>query len=211
MADRRNQQQEWVSVPDAARTAGVPPRSVYRWAKAKRLPTRRQDGVVFVDADAVRHLASARSATAVVSGSAGTPAMAGKVAQDGDGELASRLFEAFERGEAPADLVRSEKVRPDVALAAWRQWHDLREAGGRGQPSLGDRAKALEEGFGNLAAVVDALRRRCDGSATYQAVNALRDEVAALRKMLTAQCWCGETARPLLVCPRCGLHQVALG
>ena len=53
---------EWLPVPNAADAAGVPVRSLYRWIKRKRVPTRQQDGVTVVQVADVRAYAARRAA-----------------------------------------------------------------------------------------------------------------------------------------------------
>ena len=172
MPDDPTNPNEWLPVAEAAAAAGVPVRSVYRWSKAKKLPTRREGGKTIVLLAEVQRLAAARddsAATGAVPPAefAGTPAgaradtgtMAGTVAlvapravpmptsgPASDGALAQAAFALFEEGGQPMDLVRERGTLPEVALKLWTQWRSLRDAGGdKERRTVGDRLASLEK------------------------------------------------------------------
>jgi hypothetical protein len=211
------EQTEWAQVADATAALGLAPRSVYRWVKAGTLPSRKQGGVLLIDMAALRGLAMSRQRAGTVPGIAGNVAngkVAGRGVVEADGDLAARLFEAFERGEAPADLVRSERIPPALALATWKQFRDLREAGGGGRPTFGDRLAALSAEVAAFGAVFAEFKSVVEGEFAHlagrvRAVECQKAELPLPPNRTDFACQCG--ARGFFVvplrCSCCGREQ----
>jgi hypothetical protein len=152
----------------AARIAGVPERSLFRAVEKGVVPSTRRDGIAVVFTSDVQVWADRRAARQAEQATASTPATPpaatplahtaavmlgslpaahGSVAGGGgrggigavlDGDLAATLFEAYEAGDTPVALVQRLRIPPGVALAAHRQYLELKSAGGH-RDSAGDR------------------------------------------------------------------------
>lgn len=144
-------QPEWTPVAEAAHAAGVPPRTVYRWIKEKRLPSRREGKALLVDLSAVLVLAQDRAIGAPLSAPGAdalpTRGTAGKVVQPlaVDGQLAGQVFALFDEGVAAIDVVRRLSLAPQTVQDLHRQYTSLRDLGGGGQLSIADRVAAVEK------------------------------------------------------------------
>lgn len=211
---RKQKADGWKSIPEAAAEAGLPERTLYNWVKSKKLETQAVDGAVLVNPDAVRALAAARSAgTAgnLAGNPAGTGAGGSNGAREGDGELAARVFEAFDAGETPSDLVRRLKVNPAAAALFWRQYEDLRGLGSK-KDSVADRFAAIEGRIALLALELQA--NTADGGLPPEVallktqlatiVEALRGLPIPPRQLFTCRCGAtGKVAIPIR-CTSCG-------
>lgn len=209
--------EEWRPVPEAARLAGLPARSVYRWVKSGSLRAKADGKKLSVELHEVQRIAAARPQTGQIvtlplPGSAGAlPAgapMAGGVAHVGphslDGPLAALLFEQFDSGVAPADVVRAKELSPAVVLAAHETWRRMRDAGGKPEPRPSEVAaavrkeiqavavdlerfrEALGEDLGQRGAVVASLAQQVAQLSaalrqTIEGLNALSGQVEFLR------------------------------
>jgi hypothetical protein len=135
-------------VPHAAQQFGLPTRTIYRHISSGLLPAKHEGKTKLVELEAVRRLAEARQVPPPPASALPTRPQGGAVAHVaatlGDGDLAARLFAAFDQGQKPGDLVQTERISPAVALQAWREYEALRDAGGGGQPPLAERVEALE-------------------------------------------------------------------
>ncbi len=194
----------WKPLAEVSASEGVPERTLYNWIKARRLAARKVDGVTLLDPTAVRALAMARTA-------AKSPASAGNAAGggtgmatgtpragEGDGALAARLFAAFDGGAAPADLVQSEALPPATVLTFWRQWKELREAGGHDRQTLAQKVDALEQ---QLRVLGKTLEESTWGGVITGEVAFLKEKVAGLVQRLDAT---PLPRREAFVCFGCG-------
>lgn len=152
----------------AARIAGVPERSLFRAVEKGVVPSTRRDGVAVVSRSDVQFWAERRAARQAEQAVASVPAtppaqtaavmlgslpaahgsVAGGSGRGGtgaalDGDLAATLFEAYEAGDAPVALVQRLRIAPSIALAAHRQYLELKSAGGQ-RSSAGDRLDQIE-------------------------------------------------------------------
>lgn len=142
---------EWISKAEAAAQFHVPLRTIQAKAKARAL---RSKGRLVAAAD-VAALAEARQdAAAGAQGASAALAsrqplreLARGCARPGDqtGDQAGRIFALFDEGVAPAEVVRRERLLPQVVLALHRDYIALKELGGNGKPTTGERLDALEK------------------------------------------------------------------
>jgi hypothetical protein len=137
----------FVPVPEAEAETGVPSRTIYRWARAKKVPSRREGDLLLVDLEAVRAHAAGRSATPVPA-SAGVSvvngAVAGGVAKLG-GDVSGEVFSLLKRGVQPIEIVERLQLPPDVVEAQTRKFVALTELATGGKASISDRLTKLEE------------------------------------------------------------------
>jgi len=169
MADDSTNPTEWASVAEAAAGSTVPERTLFRWAKAKAVPSRTEGGVTLVDVAAVRAKAAARAAAGAKSvvplsatagstagggsgnGSGGTPAPGGPTrlgpTPEPDGELAARVFAEFDEGATPAEVVVELRLPAPVVLGLWNDHQRLSSLGGArtGQITIPERVEAIEK------------------------------------------------------------------
>jgi hypothetical protein len=207
-------QLEWLPVAEAAEIVGKPERSLRNWIKAKLVPTRTEGGITLVDVAAVRAVVASRAAN----GSGHRPGDGGggrAVPSVADGDLSARVFEAFDRGEAPADLVRSERIPPPLALTLWEQYQKLTQAGGKGRPSASERLDVLEK---QLKALTSKVEELAEGLGTeilplgrqLQAVAGQLGELTLPKHRTDVSCQCGARGfyGSVLRCTCCGREQV---
>jgi len=120
---------QWVPVAAAAAQASLPVRSAYNWVRSKRIPSRTEGGVVLINADDLRALAATR-ARPNGGARAGTGASNGaettNLAQV-DGDLCARLFELFESGLGPTEIVKRERLAPSLVRTIYRDFKALSE------------------------------------------------------------------------------------
>jgi hypothetical protein len=208
----------WKPLAEVSSAEGVPERTLYNWVKARRLAARKVDGVTLVDPAAVRALVAARAAAKAPAG-AGNAAGGGNSMATGtprgaenDGALAARLFTAFDKGSAPAELVQSEALPPATVLTYWRQWKELREAGGGDRPTLAQRVEALEQ---RLQGQVQALEDATWGGVITGEVSSLKRTVADVvehlramplprREAFTCPCGASGSIATHIRCTNCG-------
>lgn len=207
--------EQWTTVGEAARTSGLPSRTLYRWLRSGTLRSKAEGKTMLVDMAEVQRLGAQRGTAPLSRGA--VPASAGGLSaqqaggmQAGqlDGRLASRLFARFENGSTPEDVVREEQLSPNVVLQAHHDWAHLRNLpGGRGEPRLPDVLKTLLKEIGTLRSEVDQLReevchqcRSFSDELTGHLVNThrLREELRHVREL-------AEHMAPLLF----GLYQLA--
>lgn len=208
-------QPEWVPVADAAQTAGIPPRTVYRWIKEKRLPSRREGKTLLVDLSAVLVLAQDRASAAPIpapgAGALPTRGTAGKVAQPAvvDGNLAGQVFALFDQGEAPINVVTRLCLPPPTVIDLHRQYTSLRDLAGAGQPSVAERIASLEKGQGELrqqlsrlSELVTAADRGMDDAIreVWQTFERQAEQVQIALDQLGEEI----AKRPTFTCKRCG-------
>jgi hypothetical protein len=128
----------------------VPVKTLYNWREAGRLKSRTENGVAVVDPVAVRALVAARNAarggaSAGNTAGNGNPTASGTAhTPDPDGALAAKVFEAFDQGTSPADLVQAERLVPATVMKLWREWKEMKEAGGGDRKTLAQRVEDLE-------------------------------------------------------------------
>jgi hypothetical protein len=173
----------WSPIPEITNLVpGAHERSTYRWADAGKLPVKTIDGVKYVEIAAVRALVAAKNGTSAPAATGSPPTVppaaagSGKVAAE-DGELASVAFAAFDEGEKPRDLVQKLKIAPAAALALWRQFIELREAGGGAGPTTAERLAALEA---QVAELTGTLAQYTDGGTLPGQVAGLAEQVGQL-------------------------------
>ena len=208
----------WKSIPEAAAEAGLPERTLYNWQKSKRLETKTIDGAVLVNPEAVRALAAARAAGGA-SNLAGNPAGMGvggsNGAREGDGEVAARVFEAFDAGESPSDLVRRLKMNPGTVALLFKQYEDLRGLGSK-KNSMTDRLAALDKRIDLLTLELQA--NTADGGLP-STVAKLQADLAAIVEVLKGlpipargafKCGCGSSGwvAAHVRCTACGKNSV---
>jgi len=140
---------EWAS---AATLAGLPgitmsERTLFRLARKKLVPTKVEGGVTLLLVAAVRARIAAKAAArapvakpaatgfpsaAAVGGSGGVggggSVSVGTPAIESSGELAALLFDAFEDGQTPSEIVREQRLPPAVVTAAWREYQTMQQA-----------------------------------------------------------------------------------
>ena len=197
MTETRADSSEFLPVTEAAETTGIPPRTIYRWIKARAVPSRREGDAVLVDVTAVRRCAARRGGNAPAP--AGAPADNGKVAPVA-GDLAGHVFGLFDEGISAVEVVRRERVAPSVVAALFREYSSLKETVPNGRPSLANRLDGLEskwkERFENLCTFASDLEQR---------VNGLREKMARhLRDNICPSCHAiGALATPA-ICRNCG-------
>lgn len=107
-------QERWVTVAQAVAESGTAERTLYRWIKAKRLPTRTNGGSATVELGAVRILAASRRGTrgaAIPGTSAGGGGGGGNLAK-ADPELDAVILARLDEGHRPLDLVQDFRVPP---------------------------------------------------------------------------------------------------
>jgi len=199
MTETRADSSEFLPVTEAAETTGIPPRTIYRWIKARAVPSRREGDAVLVDVTAVRRCAARRNANTPMPASAPAGTGNGAVVPVG-GDLAGHIFGLFDEGISAVEVVRRERVAPSVVAALFREYSALKETVPNGRPSLADRLDALElsckEKFENLCTFASDLE---------QQVNRLREEMARhLKDMKCPACHAiGEVWFPA-ICRNCG-------
>lgn len=209
-------EESWKPVPEAAKAADVPERTLYRWIRQKRLTTRQEGGVTLAEVGAASALATQRAASK-------GPATAGSSAGDGSGggsggtgardpgELAAEVFAQFEAGISPIDVVQEMQLPPDRVAGLHRSWVSMKEAQ-RSGPTTAERLAAVER---ELKALREELDQRTRHGSLGGEVDGLQIQIAALIEHVKAlpvpprekfQCDCGATgwiAVPL-VCTACG-------
>ena len=149
-----NDTPRWLKVAAAAKESGIPTRSLYRHILEGTLPCRSEGKNKLVEVTSVLRLAESRqtapkSADAAPTGAPAqavskAPAAGAAQAAGLDGELSARLFERFDAGESPADVVQAERLNPPVVLAAWRNYEALKSVGGAGHRTVASRLDELE-------------------------------------------------------------------
>ncbi len=192
-----------IPIPEASQSSGVPKRTIYRWVGSGRLKARTADGVQVVSLEAVRALATARSATDETGSAvprAGTSVGAGTAAPSAqDGPLAARVFATFDGGKMPDEVVRDLELPPRVVLDLWKQHAELRDVSRPGKPSVSDRLAELERRLGELEQVFD---EQTFGRMLADEVRSLRAGLEELRAVLAElaaptrsgfTCSCGST------------------
>lgn len=188
-----------VTVTVAARKIGAGERTLFRAVADGQIPSAKRGGVTVVSlADAERWKARRASrkglaptpepaaapapqpAIPAIPTAAAAMAAAGRAAAPIgttslvlDGDLASLLFAAYDRGETPTELVQRHHVAPAVALLAMRQYEELREMSG-GE----DR---LESGLSQLRAEDAQLRR------DFEALVTASDELRVMLESLASR------------------------
>jgi hypothetical protein len=191
----RSELGDWGSIPEVAVKAGVPKRSLYNWARAGKLETRKHGGQLLVNTAAASALASQRAA-ANGAGNAGTaPNMArgtgsgAPVTPENDGELSARVFPALKRGEALEDIIERMQLPAPVALALYDQFEKVRAAAKSG-PSITERVSSLEKKMPEVAALSRATAD--DVAAIWQQLSLTQEmaegvsvEMARVRPVLT--------------------------
>lgn len=222
----------------AAREVGEPERSLFRAVEQAKLPSTTREGVRVVSLADVRAWADRRAAARAASGAtplpvaaaaADQPATAGAVPSGHgsvavaarppspgsplglDGEQAAPLFEAFARGESPADLVQRLRIAPAVAAAAWRDFQALQGPAGP-RNATADRLAAAEAAIAELRAVCDALLTGGSvpmpvmelQSAVASIGHVLRDLPVPVRGAFTCQCGAHGYVATVLRCTCCG-------
>lgn len=218
------QDSDWKTVAEAAAAHDVPLRTAYNWVKNGRVESKTSGGATLVLATQFQDLAAQRI-------SAQKPALPGKVAgvaagNDAgngtpgkaagprgaalaplDGAQAALLFGAFDQGETPTDLVQRLQIAPTEALAAWRQWQELKAAA-TARPAVEARLVELEE---TVAALANQLVEFTNSGRVAGEVYVVRRGLDELRRQLQAlplaglgqaACGCGHRGR-LAVAVRC--------
>ena len=177
----------WKPVPDASPDAGVPERTLYRWIRQKRLPTRQEGGVTLVEVGAVKALAARRAETK-------TPATAGTGAGNGSGggtggngardpgEIAADVFGLFEDGVNPIDVVQEMGIPPERVTALHRSWSALKDVQ-RSGPTTAERLAKLEQ---ELKALREDLDQRTWHGEMGSQVEGLQLQVAQFEQRLLA-------------------------
>lgn len=74
-----------------------------------------------------------------------------------DGVLAADVFDAFEAGKTPTQVVQEYELVPRLVADLYRQFLELRAAAGPRGPTVSDRLVLLEQGMAQLRAAHDEL------------------------------------------------------
>jgi len=152
---------ELMTVPAAAKAANVPERSLFRAVEKGRIPNTKREGVTLVALPDVlawaERRAAAKAGAAPATATAGSlpaaPAMAAAVGSrfgreavpTADGALAAEVFDSFEAGKSPTEVVRGMELPPRLVLDLWKQHEDLQNAGRPGRPPITEQISALEQ------------------------------------------------------------------
>src|SRR5712692_4497185 len=200
----------WLPVPEAAALVGVPTRSVYNWARSKRVRSRTENGVVLVSLDDLRALAATRARPnggARAGSSASNGAETANLAQ-ADGDLAARVFELLEAGLGPTEIVKRERLAPPLVRTIYRDFKALRDLDRESKTPLETSVQELRAEFEafrrevamELSRLDDGLRR--NSARIEMAIGWLEQLPVPARGQF--QCWhCKATDYPR-VHVRCG-------
>jgi hypothetical protein len=206
---------EWLTVRAAAKAAGVPLRSIYRWIKSGKVRCLKENGTKYVDAAAVRRQAATRAtlpagaALPDIAGKVvGNGALADKAAQNGtalatetDGRIAARVFERFDAGASPIDVVRELELPPERVRALHREWTAMKSA----TPDKAG-AKTIEAEVADLRRGLNYLATEVREQDTRSFVNRHDERLERFEELFRSErCPCGGTMYAVipLACDRC--------
>lgn len=211
-----DQAERWLAVPAASAETGVKERTLFRWAKAKRVPARKEAGVTLVEVGAVRVAAAARD-TAKPPAASGTTAVSGGgtgngggsggagAAQPIDGAMASKVFAALLAGRTAVEIVRDDQIRPDIVRTLQNELRRLQEGEQGKGPTVAARLGDLAEEVKRLEGVLGNLELGADAE-----LAGLKSRLLTLEKAVAAipRPYCGTCGQQLnsilLTCKACG-------
>lgn len=216
---------DWKTVADAAAAHNVPLRTAYNWVNSGRVESKTSGGATLVLVAQFQTLAAQRITAPMPAlpgrvagvaagndagnGATGKPAAPRAVAAPPlDGAQAAVLFGAFDQGETPTDLVQRLQIAPAEALAAWRQWQELKAAA-TARPTVEARLVDLEQTVAGLATQLaeytNSGRLAGEVYVARRGLDELRRQLQALplAGLGQATCGCGHRGR-LAVAVRCG-------
>ena len=219
--------EDLMPIAAAAKAANVPERSLFRAVEKGRIPTTKRDGVTLVALPDVLTWAERRAAAKLAVVSAGAapaaatagslpaaPAMAAVVGSrygrdplpPADGALAAEVFDAFEAGKAPTDVVREMELPPKLVLDLYRQHKELLSAVGPKGPTLVDQLQAFSEHvaqFESFASRVD-LELVSMRAALEQVFARLKGLPIPSREQFTCECGARDYHQVKVLCSCCG-------
>ncbi len=200
---------ELISVAAAVALSGIAPRTLYRYAKLGQVRSRKDGRTLFLDANDVRRKAQERQPSALAR-SASAPAGNGKLAVS-DGDLASRVFELFEQGVTPQQVVRGQRIAPEMVLSLYRAYSALKGLEDTGKPTLESQLRAFAARFDkenqNTSALIAEFEKRL--SQTERQIQKLARHVAELPVPPRSEFKCPDCGkvgflRVVIVCGSCG-------
>ena len=144
------EQSEWISVAEAASSAGLPVRTVYNWLRNGSIESQKQDGATCVRIADVLARAAERKVPERKELPSSTTSLAVPTVEACITELPSippdllsHFIRLFEQGVPLPNIVEQMRIPPALAIEARRQYDLLVAASG--QPSILDRMNTIAE------------------------------------------------------------------